>query len=64
MAFVRYEYCRECGKETQHINGKCVHCEHQKALAEEAAWNAHDVDWKLNDLRKRLEKLEQGSIRY
>jgi len=62
--FIQNEYCRECGKETTHNNWGCVHCQHQKQLAKEAAWNAHDVDWKLNDLRKRVEALEEGPARY
>ena len=62
MAFIRVEYCRVCETTTQHVNGGCSECKERIYKEKVAAWNALTVDERLQDLRRRMEKLEAGPI--
>ena len=64
MAFVRDEYCGKCEKVTTHTNSKCNNCEAREYREETAKWNAQTTDEKLQDLRRRVEKLEYGPAQY
>jgi hypothetical protein len=58
MAFVRDEHCDVCNKKTTHSNNRCVECIAREAEERKAAWHKLSLDDKLEDLRKRIEKLE------
>jgi len=64
MAYLHQAWCNDCGKETRHMNHKCQVCGPAKERARIAAWNEQTTQVKLNDLRKRVEKLEQGPATY
>jgi len=64
MAFIRYEYCSVCEKETEHINLNCSSCQERERRLFIGQWNALNVDEKIQDLRKRIEKLERGPMRF
>ena len=64
MAFVRIEYCHKCGKETQHVNRRCSECVYAEEEACRKAWDSMTTEWKLSNLRDRIEKLEQSPARY
>ena len=53
-------FCESCGHVTSHHDGRCTVCVDSRRRAEVAAWNELTVDQRLNDLRKRMEKLEGG----
>jgi len=61
MAHISKEYCNICKKETQHTNDKCSKRRYRERTA---TWNTLTIDEKLKDLRKRVEKLEKGPIRF
>lgn len=60
MALVRNQWCDGCESTTQHINNRCTVCRTIEEKARLALWNSKPVNDRLNDLRKRIEKLEQG----
>ena len=60
MVQVIDKWCTRCCKDTRFANGRCVECTDALKRAQIAAWNALTVDQRLNDLRKRVEKLEAG----
>jgi ribosomal protein L37E len=64
MALVRDEYCRKCEQITTHTNTKCNVCAEREYRERTAEWNAKTTDEKIQDLRKRMERLEQGPPRY
>lgn len=64
MALVRNDYCNHCEKDTQHVNWHCSVCARREERERIALWNALPTDEKLQDLRKRLERIEAGPIRY
>jgi hypothetical protein len=64
MAFVRDEHCYKCEQVTIHTNGKCNKCSEREYRQETAAWNAQSTDDKIQDLRRRVERLEHGPARY
>jgi hypothetical protein len=64
MAFMTVKYCADCKKETQHCNGICLVCHERFELERITVWNSLTTDEKLNDIRKRVEKLERGPILY
>lgn len=64
MAYVNHQYCKTCERETHHINGLCTPCSERKRRKEIAAWNALTTEEKLQDLRRRVEILEQPEPRF
>jgi hypothetical protein len=64
MAFVRDEYCLVCKKETRHTNGGCDICLEKAERKRIHEWESKSTKAKLSDLRRRIEKLEQGPMRY
>jgi hypothetical protein len=64
MVMARYEYCRVCEKETMHHNAYCTICDAREYRNKIAAWDALPLEDKLNDLRRRVEALEQNPVRY
>ena len=64
MAVVENKYCPKCEKVEYFCNGTCNSCRSDKYIQETAAWNALSVDQRLQDLRRRIEKLEQGPPTY
>lgn len=64
MAFISVNYCAACEKEISHTNGACSICRERGERERIAAWNALTTEEKLQDLRKRVEKLEHGPIRF
>jgi hypothetical protein len=62
MAYIHDSFCSNCKTITQHINWKCTVC--SEALEKERirVWEAHDIEWKLTNLRERIEKLERNPI--
>jgi hypothetical protein len=64
MAFLDFNYCFKCEKETQHINGNCLFCCERLDRERIAKWNAQTIDEKLSNLRKRIEELERGPMRF
>lgn len=64
MAFVRYQFCDKCAKETRHTNLHCNDCFSRENRNKIVTWEAQTIEEKLTDLRKRIEKLEQAPIKY
>lgn len=64
MAFVRDQLCIRCGQTTTHINGQCAVCSKIDRENEIRNWESMSIERKLTDIRNRLEKLEQGQIKY
>ena len=60
MAIRRDEHCDICKKETTHSNGRCAECIIREAEERKAAWHKLSLDDKLEDLRKRIENLEDA----
>ena len=65
MAYLEQnKYCYVCEKTSNHVNGKCPHCEEKKERERIAVWNALTVEEKLQNLRRRVEELERGEPMY
>lgn len=64
MAFINDSYCCRCERVTSHINGGCSICNERNERERIGKWNALTIDEKLSDLRKRVESLEQGPMRF
>lgn len=64
MAFVEHKECRVCQQVTRHCNGKCSDCESRKRREELNKWQSMSYDERLDDLRKRVESLEAGPLRF
>jgi hypothetical protein len=64
MAFIENKYCSKCERYETFCNGVCNRCREREYIQRAASWNVLTVDEKLQDLRKRIEKLEQGEPRY
>lgn len=64
MAFCRIEHCDICGADTQHTNGRCDTCMETSEKERIWDWNAQPIEQKLDDIRKRIEKLERGPTRF
>ena len=56
------QYCEQCGKVTTFENGSCSACLDSRKRAAIVAWNELTVAQRLNNLRERIEKLEQGPV--
>jgi len=64
MAHISYEICNTCNSTTQHVNNKCCEClvkENKKRIHE---WKSLSIEDKLENINKRLKKLERGETRY
>lgn len=61
---VHDDYCLKCKKVTQHHDMDCSVCAAKEEKARVRKWRAMSIDKKLDDLRKRVEGLEQGPMRY
>ena len=64
MAFLTQEECLKCEQLTTHINSKCSVCADRIKRQQVEKWNALTTDEKLNDLRKRIEILERGEVKF
>jgi hypothetical protein len=64
MAFINDSYCPRCKKMTSHLNGECSICSDKEERKRIAKWNALTTNKKLSNLRKRVESLERGPIRF
>lgn len=64
MALVQDHYCATCKETTQHINNECVVCMGEEKRLKELAWSKKTADEKIEDLRKRIEALEQKPAKY
>lgn len=64
MAFVETKDCPVCETPTTHTNGMCNDCVARKHREKLHAWKIMSYDDRLEDLRKRVESLEQGEPRY
>jgi len=64
MAFITDEHCHVCGKTTPHNHRACSECNMRKEKERIHDWHSQPLDAKLDDLRKRVEKLEDGPIRF
>lgn len=58
MALVTHDWCGKCERTTQRVNGKCVECAAKEEQARIIVWNAQTTEEKLQDLRRRVERLE------
>ena len=58
MAYITFGYCKKCEAQTQYVNGYCCACLQREEREKIAAWNALTVEEKLQDLRRRVDKLE------
>lgn len=54
-----FDYCFRCLIRTRHIDEVCQYClgDHNKERI--SKWHEQDLHTKLDDLRKRIERLEQ-----
>jgi len=64
MAYIHQKYCHRCEKITTHNHLDCQLCKEKAHREKVAAWNAQTTEEKLQDLRKRVEKLERGPTKY
>lgn len=64
MALMGEDYCTTCESTTMFVNRKCSKCSEREHREEVAKWNALTTEEKLQDLRRRVEKLEQGPPRF
>lgn len=64
MALIQHRYCDRCESHQSIVNGYCAGCKQRKYIQDTAAWSALTQDEKLQDLRRRIEKLEQGPPTY
>lgn len=64
MALITHTVCPTCRVPRTFVNGKCPHCEAKREKKRVAAWNKKSTKWKLDDLRKRIERIEAGSATY
>lgn len=62
--FLQDLYCNKCQKDTQHCNNMCSVCKEKEEKKRIRKWRAMSANKKLDDLRQRVEKLEQGPMRY
>jgi len=62
MALATSKYCPKCGDETVHINMLCARCEDRFMREEQARWEALSTEEKIQDLIRRIEKLERGRL--
>ena len=58
MAYIVNGYCLRCERDTQHTNSKCDICAERENRERIAVWNSLITDEKLQDLRRRIERLE------
>ena len=56
------QYCEQCGKIMPFENESCSVCLDSRKRAAIVAWNELTVAQRLNNLRERIEKLEQGPV--
>lgn len=64
MAFINEAMCYECKKVTTHTNNYCNICTEKNEKERIRIWNAQSTKHKLDDLRRRIEKLEKGPALY
>lgn len=63
MALIIEQMCvTGCGKVTGHVNGKCRECADRQRIAHEKNWETQTDAQKINDLNRRLKKLEQRGV--
>jgi len=60
MAYIHRQYCSYCRIETDHINGGCTPCAIRLERERIAIWNSKTIEEKLDELLKRIDKLEAG----
>lgn len=58
MAHIIQQYCEACGGAQYFDNVTCRGCYDRKHKAEEAAWDALPVRTQINQLRDRIQRLE------
>ena len=64
MAYIETKSCPVCQEVRRFTNGVCNECRHRRKREELHKWNSMSYDARLDDLRKRVEKLEQGPPTY
>lgn len=57
-------YCRECKKNTPHNYGVCYVCNLKIKENNLTVWNKLSTEEKLQDINRRLNKLECGLVKY
>lgn len=62
--YLNTEFCPLCKKDTAHYNGKCGICSEKREKERVRMWEAQDIETKITNLRQRIEKLEQGPMRF
>ena len=60
MAYIHFEHCQTCGKETQHCNGKCSACERREA---EFQYKMHFGKLDQLTLEQRVRLIEEALYR-
>lgn len=58
--YIDEQECRKCKKITIHHNDVCANCAGIAKQERIDKWNAMTIDEKLNDLKERVEKLENN----
>lgn len=64
MAYITTQYCHYCRCNQLHMNGSCNTCRDRIFRENEAIWKVKTDSEKIDELRKRIEKLENNNIRY
>ena len=59
MAFLNIQNCFTCGKETKHVNGKCVECSNLEIRKENERWHNLTLEEKVEELKDRLDYMDQ-----
>lgn len=57
--YLNIQHCFVCHEGTEHINNKCSICDKKEYQNHIDTWNALSLDEKLNNIRERLEQLEE-----
>jgi len=64
MAHLHLSWCGFCRRKTDHMNFECLPCVDRIQRERRAIWNSKTNEEKIEELLKRIEKLESEPQRY
>jgi hypothetical protein len=64
MAYISNQWCEKCRSDKEHINNKCVTCAVVEVKEKRTIWNSKTDSEKIEELLRRIEKLENANIKY
>ena len=63
MVMAQHTWCNQCDGDTLHHDGHCTVCVEKERRVRRATWLALTPDEKIEELVKRIERLEQMPFR-